>query len=188
MAKKTKNKRKLSPMEKGINAVLVLVLVLVLVVAGFATGPKIWSGLKGMLPQPPAPDTSMVSGFAESLNMTVDEFKKEYELADTITGETTMMEAASSMTLKSYAKLNNMEYSQMVEEMGISDQVTEDTTWGVAELLIPIGNYTSSEEEFNQLKEFYQLDDSITKETPWGEVLPIIQEKEKEMSATKDAE
>lgn len=183
MAKKNNQKRKLSPVEKTINVVLVLIVVLVLALAGFATGPKVWSGLKGMLPQPPQPDTSVVSGMAESHNMTVEEFKAEYNLAEDVTGETEVTDIVSDMTLKNYAKLSKKEYAEFVEEMGIKDKVTEETTWGVAESLIPSGNYLGGEEIFNQFKEYYQLDDSITMQTPWGELKAILEAKQEEMSA-----
>ena len=187
MAKENKKKRKLSPLEKTINVILVLVVVLVLALAGYATGPKVWSGLKAMLPQPPAPDTSIVSGMAESLEMTVDDFKAEYGLSEDVTGETQMMDVIGDMTLKNYAKLSEKEYAEFVEEMGIGDKVTEDTTWGVAELLVPAGNYLGGEETFNQFKEYYQLDDSITTETPWGELKPILEAKQEEMAAQAEA-
>ncbi len=183
MAKENKNKRKLSPAEKGLNAILVLVIVLVLALAGYATGPKVWSGLKAALPQGPQPDTSIVSGMAESLDMTVDEFKAEYELPDDVTGDFAMSEVISQMTLKNYAKLNEKEYSQMVDEFGIADKVTEDTLWEDAEVIIPVGKYLG-EETFNQIKEYYKLDDSITQETLWGDVMPVLEQKQAEINAS----
>ena len=98
-----------------------------------------------------------------------------------------MAEVVSDMTLKNYAKMSQKEYTEFVEEMGIADQVTEDTTWGVAELLIPVGNYLGGEETFNQFKEYYQFDESITMETPWGEVMPILEQKQAEMAAAAEA-
>lgn len=181
-----KQKRKLSPAEKAVNVILVVVVVLVLGLSVWAVGPKVWNGVKSMLPQPPAPDTSVVSGMAESLEMTVDEFKAEYGLKDDVTGETLMSDVVGTLTLKNYAKLNEYEdYASFVEELGIADKVTEETLWSEAEPIIPFGNYIGGEEAFNQIKTAYSLDDSITMDTAWGEVKPVLEQKQAEMAAAQ---
>ena len=178
MAKKQKEKKRTSPAEKVINAVLVIIVVAVLVLAGFAVGPKVSEKIKAMLPQP---DTSVVSGMAESLGLSVDEFKAEYGLPENATGETAMADVVTELTLANYAKVSGTDYETLVADMGIAEKVTEDMTFGEAEALIPFGIYVGGEESFNQLKEAYALDDSITMDTPWGEVRPVIEQMEAQM-------
>ncbi len=182
MADKRKNtKRRLTPMEKGVNAILVIVVIAVFALAVYAVAPKVSENLKNVLPQEAGPNTSIVSGMAESLDLTVDEFKAEYGLADDVTGDTLMADIADGLTLANYAKLNGQEYAALVEEMGLTDKVTETTTWGEAEPQIPFGNYVGGEETFNQIKETYALDDSITMDTPWGEVEPVLEQRQQEL-------
>lgn len=186
MANKKSGRKHLSPAEKALNIILTLVVVAVLALSVVAVGPKIAGNVKNMLPQDPGPDTSIVSGMAESLDMTVDEFKTEFALGEEVTGDTQMSELVPDMSLKNYAKLSEKEYSEFVEELGIADQVTEETKWSEAEPKIPFANYVGGEEAFNQIKESYGLDDSITAETPWGEVQPVLEAKQQELMAAQE--
>lgn len=178
MSKNNQQKKKSSPAEKLINAGLVIIVVAILVLAGFAVGPKMYDGIMAMLPQP---DTSVVSGMADSLGLSVDEFKAEYGLPDNATADTLMSDVVAELTLSNYAKLSGTDYETLVSDMGVSEKVTEDMTFGEAEELIPFGIYVGGEENYNQIKQNYALDDSITMDTPWGEVRPIIEQMEAQM-------
>ncbi len=181
MTDKKKEKKTLTPADKAINAVIAVVIVAVLALAVWAVAPKVKEGWKNVNPI----DTTKISGMAKNIGMTVDEFKAEFGLPEDITGKSATadvftQEFVNTLPLSKYAKLIQTDFTALVEQMGIAGKVTEDTTYGEAELLIPLSVMAGGEEGFAQMKEYYGFEEGVTADTTYGEV--------KDFMATVDAQ
>lgn len=197
MAKERKQKRRKSPAEKATNVILTLVVLAVLAIAVYAVAPQVKTGFEGIIAEKkaeeamnnPGPDTSVLSGLCESLNMSFDEFKAEFGIAAEVTPETATSEVLTedfinALPMSKYAKLTGSDYATVVDQMGLTDKVTEETPFGEAQLLAPLGKMAGGDEGFAQLKEYYGFDDTVTADTPYGDV----KAKMAEIDAQKAAE
>lgn len=115
---------------------------------------------------------------AQDANMTVDEFKAEYDLPEDMKGSTTESAAYYMIPAGTMAKMNGIEFSQLKEMLGLTDnaEITEDTPWGEAEGEALLKDYVG-EANVDSFKEYYELGDEITADTKWKDIRNIVDQK-----------
>ena len=116
----------------------------------------------------------------------VDEFLAEYGLPADMPEDTQESAAYYNIPTKKIAEMYGMEVSDLKELLGLGDDVTDDTPWGVAEGKATLGKYIG-EDRLEDFKKEYDLGDDVTADTLWGEVRNKVDEKtlEKQEEAKK---
>lgn len=115
---------------------------------------------------------------AQDADMTVDEFKAEYDLPEDMKGSTTESAAYYMIPTGTMAKMNGIEFSQLKEMLGLTDndEITENTPWGEAEGEALLKDYVG-ESNIDSFKEYYELGDEITADTKWKDIRNIVDQK-----------
>ena len=113
---------------------------------------------------------------AADADMTVDEFKEEYQLPEDMTGDTYESAAFYNIPTGKIAEMYGMEFSDIIELLALPDTVTETTPWGEAEGEAPLKNYVG-EESVDAFKEEYELGDDVTGDTKWKDIRNIVDQK-----------
>lgn len=189
MAKEKKYRSRKSGTESVVTAVLTIIIVVVLGLSVYSIADKVKDKKASNTDSGAAQTESQpltVEKAAEKKGMTADEFIAEYGL-DGAKGEDLMSDAMEKMTTGNYAKYSDKDFADFAEENKLPDSVTEDTPWGEAKKLIPIGVAMGGDDQFEQMKTLIGLDDSITADTPSGEAEPIIQQKYNEYLQAQQA-
>lgn len=169
-----KQKRRLSPAEKATNVVLAIVVIAVLALAAWAVTPKVKEGYK-RIQEEKAQEQQMqeelnapmtVSKAAESMGVSVDDFKAEFGLGDDVTAES---EVDAIFTDEFVDTLPLGKFAKMMLGM-----VKED------------GTALSDEEAFATLDEYYQFEDSVTAETKYSDAKDYMKEYDDKMQAAQE--
>lgn len=142
-----------------------------------------------------------VSHAAEAAGMSVEDYLADYGLTvtDEVNGKTPVNDLYGYMTLENYMNMNNANTSEdpsatpepvdinaMIEEWGLTGQVTKDSLWKDVENLMPL-KARFGEEQLAQYKEAYNLGDEVTGDTSYGDFQKIIEEKIAQMTSATAA-
>lgn len=174
--------------DKMITLIIVIVVIAVLGLGVYATYGEIANNIR---------DNKIASGeiaetveyAAEQEGMTVEDYLAQYslEVSDEVNGDTPVDDLYGYMTLENYMNMANegneeeVDIDSMIEEWGLTGQVTKDTQWKDVELLIPVGTYFG-DETLEQYKQAYNIGDEVNSQTPYGEFQEIVEQKIEEMS------
>lgn len=124
-----------------------------------------------------------------------------YELADFLEmnglpadmpGNTYESAALYNMPVKNIAQMYGMTFDDMKTMFKWGDDITEDTTWGIAEGEIKVSDYVG-EENIDDFKQQYGFGDEVTGETQWKEIRNTLDQKSRDdriasEKAAKEAE
>lgn len=169
-----KQKRRLGPAEKALNALLVLVVIAVLALAVWAVAPKMKSGYKNRQAEQ-AQEQSQTTGksttladIAESYEVSADEFKAEFGLGEEVTEDTDLTEVFTEDYIKALplGKYCKLMFAGLVNEDGT--KITDD-------------------EAFEQLNEVYEFEETVTAQTVFSEVEEYMNKKSEELQAVQEA-
>ncbi len=114
-----------------------------------------------------------IAEIAESNGMELSEFLALYGLPADMPGDTNETAAIYMIPVSSFAQMNGLTFEELKEELGLGDDIAEDTPWGVAEGELPLSMYVG-EESFDAFKTKYGFGDDITLETKWKDVRNTI--------------
>ena len=132
-----------------------------------------------------------IADIAEENGIELSELLKQYNLPEDMPGNTKESAAYYMMPVKSIAQMYGMGLEDIKELLGLSDDVTEDTPWGIAEGEVTIEKYIGAD-NFDSFKEEYGFGDEITLETKWKEVRNTVDKearrKYEEQKAEQEAE
>ncbi|MCC8169794.1 MAG: hypothetical protein LIO59_05450 [Oscillospiraceae bacterium] len=174
--------------DKMITLIIVIVVIAVLGLGVYATYGEIANNIR---------DNKIASGeiaetveyAAEQEGMTVEDYLELFSLdvSDDVNVDTPVDDFYGYMTLENYMNMANegneeeVDIDSMIEEWGLTGQVTKDTQWKDVELLIPVGTYFG-DETLEQYKQAYNIGDEVNSQTPYGEFQEIVEQKIEEMS------
>ena len=108
---------------------------------------------------------------------TLSKFLEEYGLPADMPGDTYINAAQSLIPLKKMAEMSGMTFEDVKTRYNFGDEITEDTTWGVAVDSLTLRDYVG-EANFEMFKTEYELGDEITLDTKWGEIRKQLEEKQ----------
>ncbi len=192
MAKK-KNvtvKRKASPADKMLNAIIAVVVVVFVGLAVWAISPKISEKIEAYKAEQQAALPDTIEKRANEKGVTVEQFIADYGITgENVTGETMMSEVIETMTVENYAKLEGTTVEEYIAANGLPETVTGTMTVGEANDLVPIKTVIeSSGMDFETFKTTYELGDDVTEDTPWAQVEEAVMKKTEEMMAAAQEE
>ena len=151
-------KKKATPADKAVNAIIVLIILVFVAVGVYATYGKISEGVT---------NKEIESGKAEA---TVECLT----LGDTIKAKTTESEMLDNMTIENYAKYNGQEADSFLQ--GMSDSVTKDTVWKDL-MAMPVSQVIDAD-ALAQVKKQYPIgDDEISDSTTYEEFQKVLYQK-----------
>ena len=165
-------KKKATPADKAVNAIIVLIILVFVAVGVYATYGKISEGV-----------TNKVEYLANQAGQSVEDYLAQYglTLGDTIKAKTTESEMLDNMTIENYAKYNGQEADSFLQ--GMSDSVTKDTVWKDL-MAMPVSQVIDAD-ALAQVKKQYQIgDDEISDSTTYEEFQKVLYQK---ASATSQA-
>lgn len=180
-------KKKATPMDKLMTAIVVLVIAVFVAAGVYATYGKISEGISNKAIEDGKAEET-VSYLAKQDNMSVEDYLAQYglTLGDTIKKNTTLSEMLDNMTLENYAKYIGQDIDAMIESAGLGDKVTKDTLWKDARPLLPLISYYG-EEQLNQIKQIYGFGDEVTPDMTYGDFEKLVEEKQAEMAQATEA-
>jgi hypothetical protein len=163
-------KKKATPADKAVNAIIVLIILVFVAVGVYATYGKISEGVT---------NKEIESGKAEATveaGQSVEDYLAQYglTLGDTIKAKTTESEMLDNMTIENYAKYNGQEADSFLQ--GMSDSVTKDTVWKDL-MAMPVSQVIDAD-ALAQVKKQYQIgDDEISDSTTYEEFQKVLYQK-----------
>lgn len=169
-----KQKRRLGPAEKAINALLVFVVIAALALAVWAVAPKMKSGYnryneeKALEQAQTTESPSTLAEVAETYKVSADDFKVEFGLGEDVTNDTNLDDVFTEDYIKA---LPLGKYCKLM----FVGMVNED------------GTRITDEEAFEQLNAVYTFDESVTAQTPFSEVEEYMMQKAEELQAAQAA-
>ena len=121
-------KKKATPADKAVNAIIVLIILVFVAVGVYATYGKISEGVTNKEIESGKAEAT-VEYLANQAGQSVEDYLAQYglTLGDTIKAKTTESEMLDNMTIENYAKYNGQEADSFLQ--GMSDSVTKDTVW-----------------------------------------------------------
>lgn len=156
------------------------------------------------------PSDRTIDQVCEELGITLEEFKKNYELPEDMTGDTEEMAAYYMIPVKVFSQMYGIDYATFKESYNIPDETTpsepttilgkikalfgiydiqpidENTPWGIVLDELTLANYVG-EENIETFKEYYGITDEITGETKYKEIRKQVEAKEAELVAEANA-
>jgi hypothetical protein len=126
-----------------------------------------------------AAESKTVSDFIKEKDLSLDEFKEEYGLADEEIKEDDNIEAVSAkMTLENYAKYTDTTLDTLKSDYGLGEDVTADTKWQDAIYQMPTGVVAEKifGMDFDTFKSQSGIPDTVTEDTLWSETNDIMNE------------
>lgn len=161
------------------NVIIVLVILAVLGLGAYAVGSKYMNNSSSETADN-TQNSETVADYIAKNDMTFDDFKAEYGLADNadITEDTIAEAAASSMTLDNYAKYSGTTLEELKAQYGLGDDVPDTTLWQDAMMYMTTGVVANQivGVDFDTLKAQMGLPDSITEDTLWSETRSVMSE------------
>ena len=159
-------KKKATPADKAVNAIIVLIILVFVAVGVYATYGKISEGVTNKEIESGKAEAT-VEYLANQAGQSVEDYLAQYglTLGDTIKAKTTESEMLDNMTIENYAKYNGQEADSFLQ--GMSDSVTKDTVWKVIDA-----------DALAQVKKQYQIgDDEISDSTTYEEFQKVLYQK-----------
>lgn len=114
-----------------------------------------------------------IAEIADQSGYELADFLAVYGLPADMPGSTSESAAYYNIPCSKIAEMYGMDFATLKEMLQWGDDITEDTTWGVAEGETTIAAYVG-EENIESFKEQYGFGDEVTGETQWKEVRNII--------------
>lgn len=131
-----------------------------------------------------------IAEVAEDAGVELDQFLANYGLPADMPANTEEAAAYYNIPVKYIAEMYGMDVVSLKEMLGLGDDVTEDTPWGIAEGKSPLSKYVG-EDNLESFKAEYGLGDDVTGDTLWGEIRNIVDSKtlaDREAQEQMDAE
>jgi hypothetical protein len=131
---------------------------------------------------------------AEQSGQSVEDYLAQYGLENSseVNGDTAVSDLYGYMTFENYMTMANegsdeeLDLDSVMEDWGLTGQVTKDTQWKDVEPLIPVGKYFG-EDQLEQYKQAYGLGDEVTADTTYGDFEKIVEEKMAELTSATQA-
>ncbi len=128
-----------------------------------------------------------IGDIAKDNGMELAELLEQYGLPADMPANTQESAAYYSMPAKTVAQMYGMDFSGLKELLGLGDEITEDTPWGIAEGEVTLEKYIGAD-SLDTFKEQYGLGDEVTLETKWKEVRNIVDSESKKKYDEQKAE
>jgi len=192
--KNYQTKKKTSPADKMVNAVITVVIIAVLGLAVWAVSPKFKAKFDEIKAAEEASKPDTIQKRADQKGISVEQFIADYGITgENVTGETMMSEVMAQMTVENAAKLEEQSVEEFLEASGLpADKVTGDMTLEAANELIPIKTVIASAGmDFETFKAQYGLADDVTEDTPWKDVeetVMAVEQANQEAAAAAEAQ
>lgn len=127
-----------------------------------------------------------VADLAESQNMELAEFLKQYNLPEDMPATTFETAAYYSIPVSKMAEMYRMDFATLKEVLKLPDTVTENTTWGEAEGQVKLGDYVGAD-NLDEFKKQYGLGDEVTADTQWKDVRRTVDEAQRKKRIEEEA-
>ena len=114
-----------------------------------------------------------IAEIADESGYELADFLAVYDLPADMPGSTSESAAYYNIPCSKIAEMYGMDFATLKEMLQWGDDITEETTWGVAEGETTIAAYVG-EDNIESFKEQYGFGDEVTGETQWKEVRNII--------------
>ena len=120
-----------------------------------------------------------IADIAAESGMELSELLEQYGLPADMPGNTQESAAYYSMPVKTIAQMYGMSFEDIKELLGMGEDITEDTPWGVAEGEVTLEKYIGAD-NLDSFREEYGFGDEVTLETKWKEVRNTVDNKSKQ--------
>lgn len=120
-----------------------------------------------------------IAQIADESGYELADFLAEYQLPADMPGTTSESAAYYNIPCKKMAEMYGMDFAALKEMLKWGDDITEDTTWGVAEGETTVAAYVG-EENIDSFKEQYGFGDEVTGETKWKEIRNTLDQKQRD--------
>lgn len=110
---------------------------------------------------------------AEERGMTLEEYIADNDLPESLPALVSETEANYTVPVSRMAERYGMSLDEFKQSLGMSDDVTGDTTWGNALDTVTVGAYIG-ESNVAAFVEEYGLPDTVTADTEWVEVRQAV--------------
>lgn len=168
-------KKKSTPADKAVNAVITLLIVGFLAVGVYATYGKISDGIKEKRIEE-GKEEATVSYLAKQANLDTESYLEQYglTLGDTVTEDTTENEMLDNMTIENYASYNGQDAETFMQ--GLSESVTKDTVWKDF-MAMPVKDVINAD-DLAAVKEQYGItDEEVSDTTSYEEFQTVLYQK-----------
>lgn len=126
-----------------------------------------------------------IAEIAEENGMELQEFLEGYGLPSDMPGSTNETVAYYMMPLRTIAQMYGLDFDSLKAELGLGENVTEDTPWGVAIGELTLGQYVGAE-FLDEFKAEYGFGDEVTLDTKWKDVRNTVDAASKANYAVPD--
>ena len=158
-------KKKATPADKAVNAIIVLIILVFVAVGVYATYGKISEGVTNKEIESGKAEAT-VEYLANQAGQSVEDYLAQYGL--------TLGDTIKAMTIENYAKYNGQEADSFLQ--GMSDSVTKDTVWKDL-MAMPVSQVIDAD-ALAQVKKQYQIgDDEISDSTTYEEFQKVLYQK-----------
>lgn len=168
-------KKKSTPADKAVNAVITLLIVGFLAVGVYATYGKISDGIKENRIEE-GKEEATVSYLAKQANLDTESYLEQYglTLGDTVTEDTTESEMLDNMTIENYASYNGQDAETFMQ--GLSESVTKDTVWKDF-MAMPVKDVINAD-DLAAVKEQYGItDEEVSDTTSYEDFQTVLYQK-----------
>ena len=168
-------KKKATPADKAVNAIIVLIILVFVAVGVYATYGKISEGVTNKEIESGKAEAT-VEYLANQAGQSVEDYLAQYglTLGDTIKAKTTESEMLDNMTIENYAKYNGQEADSFLQ--GMSDSVTKDTVWKDL-MAMPVSQVIDADALAQVKKQYLIGDDEISDSTTYEEFQKVLYQK-----------
>lgn len=193
MSKDTYKKR-MSPTDKGIVAIMAIIIVVVIALGVWAVAPKLKEAAQNNTQsnQTQTQQDTSIKGMAAEKGMSTEEFKTEYGIPADTSDDTDINELFMSLTIDNAAKLLDTTTEEYLEQNKLTGVVTGDQTVQEARdafnKLTVAQVYGDDQETLSTLKENYGLTDDQVPETMTMEEFSALMEQAAQQKAAEQAE
>ena len=158
-------KKKATPADKAVNAIIVLIILVFVAVGVYATYGKISEGVTNKEIESGKAEAT-VEYLANQAGQSVEDYLAQYGL--------TLGDTIKAKTIENYAKYNGQEADSLLQ--GMSDSVTKDTVWKDL-MAMPVSQVIDAD-ALAQVKKQYQIgDDEISDSTTYEEFQKVLYQK-----------
>ena len=110
-----------------------------------------------------------IAQIADESGYELADFLAQYDLPADMPGSTFESAAYYNIPCSKIAEMYGMDFATLKEMLKLGDDITEDTTWGVAEGETTVGSYVG-EDNLDEFKKQYGFGDEVTAETKMKEI------------------
>ncbi len=133
-----------------------------------------------------------IAQIADESGYELADFLAQYDLPADMPGSTFESAAYYNIPCKKIAEMYGMDFANLKEMLKLGDDITEDTTWGVAEGETTVGSYVG-EDNLDEFKKQYGFGDEVTAETKMKEIRKAMDQQSRDAriaseKAQKEAE